>query len=77
MAEMKRNRPATLACRLWIARVRTEPLRELVQQTIEQATLEKLSLSLRLRGSVVTLNQIGGTYVRQRTPRRERADQCG
>jgi hypothetical protein len=36
-----------------------------------------LSLSPRLRGSIVTLIQMGGTYIRQRTPRRERADQCG
>ena len=36
-----------------------------------------VGLSPRLRGSIVTLLQMGGTYVRQRTPRRERADQCG
>jgi hypothetical protein len=30
-----------------------------------------------LRSSIVTLLQMKGTYVGQRTPRRERADQCG
>jgi hypothetical protein len=56
--------------RRWIKSTYNEPLNK-------RSSKKYLSLSPHLHGSIATLIQMGGTYVRQRTPLRERADQCG